>query len=126
MLVAKVLRLPVKASDEQRWIAKLERDLERAGLAAKSSRRAAAETKRLQAALGAARAELAQAQHRSAQIGVACDCGGGRARRVVAAAVAALCAKPPAGLVAADVEAFAVRQGSDLVALVATALAGRT
>ena len=130
ILVANVLRLPVKPSDDQRRISKLERDLERARASAKGSRKAAAEAERIQAALDAARAELADAVRRSAEARAACDvscgCRSGRARRIVDAAVAALRGNPPPGLVAADVAAFADRQRDKLVGLVDAALAGRS
>ena len=126
VLVANVLRLPVKPSAEQRRIERLERELERVRASAKSSRRTGRE--RLETELAATRAELAEAERRSAETRSGCgssfECREGSARRVVSATVAALRAKPPAGLVAADVDAFAVRHGAKLEAIVATALAG--
>jgi hypothetical protein len=127
VLVQKVLALPVKATDDQKQIRRLERQLARAR--EKGSRAAQREVERLRAKLETVRAELAEAKAESKRVRAACGeaCGCGEtvlgapadpAVLVVDAAVSALLTRPPAGVDAREVEGFARRHRGRLVALV--------
>lgn len=128
VLAQRVLDLPMKPSDDQRRIARLERELDRARSAAKSGKRASAEVERCQAALDVARADLVEAERRSGE--VRAECGGScrcavqtEAERVLNRVVAAVRSAPPVGFTATDVEAFAGRHRGQLVGVVDAALA---
>jgi hypothetical protein len=123
-LVASVLRLPVRPTDEQRRIARLERELERVRAGAKGRRE---ENARLQDALQRARGDLADAERRSAEARAACGraCACRRAGRVLDAAASVLLARPPEGVDAGDIETFLSRHRQQLVGLVEAALLGR-
>ena len=126
--VQKVLGLPVKPSEDERRIARLERQLERAKQKATGSRRVQAEVARLQRELAEARASLDEALAESARVRAECgrSCGCQPATvpapdlavRVVDAAVTALLTRPPAGMDPADVADFARRHRGHLVELV--------
>lgn len=138
VLAQKVLGLPVKPTDEQKQIRRLERQLARARETAKGSRAARREVDRLRAALEELRAELAEARAESARVraacGEACGCGDAAteavndpAVRVVDAAVTALLTRPPAGVEPGEVAGFARRHRERLIALVrAKVVTGRT
>ena len=124
VLVQKVLGLPVKVTDEQKQIRRLERQLERARGKARAGGATRREVEKLRAELDAVRADLARAEAESARVRAACGarCGCGEspnpAARVVDTAVAALVDAPPPGVVPADVSAFVLRHRSALVAMV--------
>jgi hypothetical protein len=129
VLAQKVLGLPVKPTDEQKQIRRLERQLARARETAKGSRAARREADRLRAALEEVRAELAEAREESARVRAACGeaCGCGEAStestidpavRVVDAAVTTLLTRPPAGVEPGEVAGFARRHRDRLIALV--------
>jgi cell division septum initiation protein DivIVA len=129
VLAQKVLGLPVKPTDEQKQIRRLERQLARARETAKGSRAARREVDRLRAALEELRAELAEARAESARVRAACGeaCGcrepaaastSDPAVRVVDAAVTALLTRPPAGVEPGEVAGFARRHRDRLIALV--------
>ena len=84
VLVAKVLGLKLKPSEEQKQLSKMERQLEAARAKAKGSKRAQADVARLEAEMEQARAELAEALEQSAEMRVSCGhacptCTGGTA-----------------------------------------------
>lgn len=135
VLVQNVLGLPVKASEDDKRIARLERQLAQAREKAGGSRKALAEVARLQGELDAARLSLSEALAESARVraacGRACGCDHGQvpassdpAIRVVDAAVTALLTRPPAGVEVAYVAAFAGRHRAHLVELVRARLGG--
>ena len=128
VLVQNVLGLPVKPSEEEKRIVRLERQLARAKEKASGSRRAQTDVARLEADLAEARAALDEALAESARVraecGRSCGCREARASsedpavRVVDAAVTALLTRPPAGTDPAYVAAFARRHRGHLVELV--------
>jgi hypothetical protein len=133
VLVQKVLGLPVKATDDQKRIAALERQLARAREARTNGQRSAALVARLQRELDEARAEQAEAEEESARVRTACGercgtcaCASGEepAVRVVDAAVGALLARPPVGVEAEEVASFARRHRERLVGLVRARMGG--
>ena len=131
VLVQNVLGLPVKASEDQRRIAKLEGQLARARGQAKDSRRGAAEVERIQRELAEARAALADAEAESARVRAACDraCGTCRcadpAERVLDVAVGALAANPPTGVDSDYVGLFVDRHRDRLLEVVRASLGRR-
>jgi len=131
VLVQNVLGLPVKPSEDQRRIARLEGQLARAREQAKGGKRSTAEVARLHGELVQARAALAEAEAESARVRSACDdaCGTCRradpARRVLDLALGALAASPPAGVAVDYVEAFADRHRARLLDLVRASLGRR-
>jgi len=130
VLVTKVLRLKLKPSQDQKQIAKLERQLERAR--AKSSRNAKArgEVERLIVELEAARAELIVAREESARVASEADdrcpnCragGGSTADRVIDLAVASVRSAPPEGIDPDYLVGFVGRHRGHLRGLVQGAL----
>jgi hypothetical protein len=126
LLVARLLDLPAKISAEGKQIAALERQLARAKERGAAGKQSAAEVAKLRGALEALRAELAAAQAESARVGAdcagrcrACGCGPGQdADALVRKAVGTLITRPPAGVSAAEVAAFAVRRWGELVGAV--------
>ena len=133
IMVAKVLALEVKPTDEQRRIARLERQLEKARTTGGVGRRGKAQVAKLQAELDQARAELAEALAESARVRAACGeacgtCGSSRspADRVLDSAAGALRARPPAGVDAAYLDGFVQRHRGRLRGLVQAALDRRT
>jgi len=129
VLVQKVLGLPVKASGDEKRIARLERQLAQAREKAGTGKKAQVEVARLQAELEAARGALDEALVESARVRAACGraCGCGElvapskadpAVRVVDAAVTALLTRPPVGVDPAYVAGFARRHRARLIGLV--------
>jgi len=131
VLVQNVLGLPVKASEDQRRIARLEAQLARARVQAKDTRRGAAEVERIQRELAEARAALADAEAESARVRAACDraCGTCRcadpAERVLDVAVGALAANPPTGVDSDYVGLFVDRHRDRLLEVVRASLGRR-
>ena len=135
VLVQNVLGLPVKANEEQKRIVRLERQLALAREKAGAGKKVQGEVARLQVELDAARAALDDALAESARVraacGRACGCDNGHvpapddaAIRAVDAAVTALLSRPPPGVDAAYVAAFAGRHHAHLVDLVRARLGG--
>jgi len=128
VLATKVLGLKLKPSQEQKQIAKLERQLERARTKAARSAKGHAEVKRLTAALEAARQELQEAQAESARVAAAADetcpsCrAGNTADRVIDLAVAAVRSSPPDGVEPEYLAGFVGRHRAQLRGLVQSAL----
>jgi len=126
VMVTKVLGLKLKPSDEQKHIARLERQLERA-----RGRGGGAKAARLERDLARARAELtealAESQRVSRSCGATCPSCGPRdtADQVLDAAVAAISARPPSGIDPAYLQAFLQRHRDRLRGLVRTALERR-
>ena len=128
MLVQNVLGLPVKPSEADKRIARLERQLARAKDKARQGGKATRDLARIQRELDEARAALDEALAESARVRAECgrSCGcqhapqpkSDSAVRVVDAAVTALLTRPPAGVDAAYVADFARRHRGHLVALV--------
>lgn len=129
VLVQNVLGLPVRPSEDEKRIARLERQLVLAREKAGVGKKALAEVGRLQAELDAARGALDEALVESARVRAACGraCGCGErgaaagadpAVRVVDAAITALLTRPPAGVDPAYVAGFARRHRDSLVGLV--------
>ena len=131
VLVTKVLGLKLKPSQEQKLIAKLERQLARAKAKAGGSSRASAEVKRLTEELAAAHAELAEARAESARVAAAADDNcpscrtGDTADRVIDLAVAAVRSSPPKGVEPEYLAGFVGRHRSHLRGLVQGALERR-
>lgn len=131
VLVQNVLGLPVKPSEDQRRIARLEGQLARARAQAKDGRRGAATVERIQVELAEARAALAAAEAESARVRAACDraCGTCRcadpAERVLDLAVGALSARPPVGVDVDYIGAFVERHRPRLLDLVRASLERR-
>ena len=130
VLVQRVLGLPVKATDDQKRIASLERQLARARADKKDGRKAQALVTRLEGELAEARREVVDAQAESARVRAACDARCAtcrsvdaiRAGRVLDAAATALRARPPMGVDLAYFDAFLTRHRGQLLALVEGAL----
>ena len=131
VLVQNVLGLPVKPSEDQRRIARLEGHLARAREQAKAGKRVSVEVTKLEAELADARAGLAEAEAESARVRAACDraCGTCRradpAERVLDVAVGALAAMPPSGVDPDYVAAFVDRHRPRLLDLVRASLGRR-
>jgi len=131
VLVQNVLGLPVKPSEDQRHIARLEGQLARTRSQAKDGRRGAAEVARIQGELAEARAALAEAEAESARVRAACDraCGTCRcadpAERVIDLAATAIATRPPAGVDADYVMGFVGRHRGQLAAIVRAGLGAR-
>ncbi|MCK6529699.1 hypothetical protein L6R50_19810 [Myxococcota bacterium] len=135
VLVARVLRLPVRESEEQKRIRALERQLAAAREAAARNRKLSAEVARLERALAKARADLAAALERasaqaSRECGERCAPTGPvpasrrDAERIIHAAAGALRMRPPPGIDAAYIEAFVGRHRERLLGLVDAAMVG--
>ncbi len=133
VLVQNVLGLPVRPSEDEKRVARLERQLEQARDKAGAGKKVQAQVARLQADLDAARGALDEALAESARVRAACGraCGCGErsvpeaadpAVRVVDAAVTALLTRPPAGVDPAYVAGFARRHRDSLVGLVRSRL----
>jgi len=130
VLVAKVLALKLKPSAEQTRIGRLVRQLAAARAKAKGPKAARGEVGRLEAALDQARAELADAVARSADVRASCDeaCGTcrcadrSRADRLLDVAVATVREAPPAGIDPDYLSGFVGRHRDHLRLLVQTAL----
>ena len=128
VLVQNVLGLPVKPSEADKRIARLERQLARAKDKARKGGKASRDLARVQRELDEARAALDEALAESARVRAECgrSCGcqhapqpkSDPAVRVVDAAVTALLTRPPVGVDAAYVADFARRHRGHLVALV--------
>ena len=129
VLVQNVLGLPVKPTDDQRRIARLEAQLARARSKARDKRSAVVD--RLEGELAEARAQLDAALAESARVRSSCDgaCGTCRradpAERVLDAAASVLAEMPPAGIEADEVADFLDRHRPHLKSLVQAALRGR-
>ena len=133
ILVAKLLRLTAKPSEDQRRVVRLERQLERTRASGRSGKQALAQVAKLELALVAAQAEFAEALAESKRVREACgaacpSCCNGDTRvpmtadRVLEAAVAALRSQPPAGVDRAYLDAFVTRHHPHLRGLVRGAL----
>lgn len=121
VLVTRVLRLPVRESEEQKRIRALERQLATAREAAGRNRALQALVARLERALAKARAELGEALA-TASAGVRRECGVPEAERIVEAAVAALRMRPPPGFTTAEVDGFVGRNRGRLRGIVEGAM----
>jgi len=118
VLVANLLRLPVKQTDKQRRLARLERSLARARQKANGCAKAKARVPQLQDEIRQLRAELDRALRDSR----APEPGDGQAAAVLERIAAALRAQPPAGVEPAYFDRFLTTHRPALRGLVRCAL----
>jgi len=121
VLVANLLRLPVKKTDEQKQLARLERSLAKAREKAKGCAKARAQVPQLQEEIRQLRTHLDQALVAAG----APEAGASRAELVLERVAAVLRAHPPAGVEPDYIDRFLQRNGPALRRLVQAALQRR-